>query len=383
MLDLVARSRLLYFAVHRIVKMLKRKSFFYANHYNIVVLNPLNVCVFQTKGYPSHNSSKTSYRRSQRSGFVSLMLFAASLFTPYSAVFAEAELVFKSNFAGNVSTEEAYTSIKSLTGTDTETGYSWSDLSSNPIIDYWKLQYVANAPYDEWVNTEILPNFKGQNDVLHLEVKGNDPYKSAITRNELQIFPRSEVEDDLQVYIKYLMYLPPYVDGIDFNGGSYINMLELKDRPTAEIDGFSWRFNVNIRMKDQVTPYWHLKKEYKTVGRTTFDDGSLANHNVPVPIGEWFTVELFFKKDVKDGRIWFAINGSTVFDYSGRTLHPDPDKVKGVQFLAPFKNYRGSGHSYPYSQYYSNIEVWTDIPPKASVSSMPSTPTGITLDVIK
>jgi hypothetical protein len=58
---------------------------------------------------------------------------------------------------------------------------------------------------------------------------------------------------------------------------------------------------------------------------------------VPVPVGEWFLLEVFWKLGVTDGRLWGAANGKTFVDYRGRT-----QKDSSLYVWWPFKIYVGT-----------------------------------------
>ena len=58
---------------------------------------------------------------------------------------------------------------------------------------------------------------------------------------------------------------------------------------------------------------------------------------VPVPVGEWFLFEVFWRQDPRDGRLWAAADGKTIVDYQGQT-----QKDSAVWVWWPFKVYGGT-----------------------------------------
>lgn len=317
--------------------------------------------------------------------FNGLLLAALVFFFQGQIVHAAGTLLFKSNFSSGVSTSNVYDGTGGggrLTGVDQETGFDWGDWSDNPLFASTNFQYVALDPYQDWVSTRKVSSFQGRSNVLLMEVKGNAP-RSSRTRNEMMFKPYSS--NNFKVYMRYWMYLPAnYVDNIDLSQESHNNILESKQK---RLSGYtnnngSWRFNIFID-QDGTTPYWRLKMEHQDVstGNSIREGSILSNRNVPVPLGRWFLVEHFFKQHATDGRVRYSIDGKVVFDFKGRTQHPT--EPKRVDFISPFKNYRGNGHQYPFAQYYDDIEIWSDLPDTNSgeTQTTPAAPTGVAINL--
>ncbi len=78
------------------------------------------------------------------------------------------------------------------------------------------------------------------------------------------------------------------------------------------------------------------------------------NRDVPVPVGEWIDVEIFWKRGKgKDGRVWLCINGKTAIDYHGKTKIKDP-----IRIIMPYTNYS----SRAIDQWIDNVEIWDNFP---------------------
>jgi hypothetical protein len=103
------------------------------------------------------------------------------------------------------------------------------------------------------------------------------------------------------------------------------------------------------------------------------------NSGVPIPIGEWFTLETFIKAgDASTGRVWIAItrdgeSRQVLFDESGYTYRSD-DTAPAIDDWAFFKCYVAPDHAReaaragrPYSHYYDDIEFWTNPPSYVSM----------------
>ncbi|MCB1121327.1 MAG: DUF1961 family protein, partial [Verrucomicrobiae bacterium] len=127
----------------------------------------------------------------------------------------------------------------------------------------------------------------------------------------------------------------------------------------------NWRTNVTMRTQDNGKLAWRFQRQTVQPERITTQE--LINEGAPIPYDRWFFVEMFWKWG-KQGRIWFAVDGETIFDEWGKFEHPD--NPLGLKFWALFKNYRGfewydadlSNGDETYHQY-DDLELWTDFPP--------------------
>ena len=74
---------------------------------------------------------------------------------------------------------------------------------------------------------------------------------------------------------------------------------------------------------------------------------ALKNHEIKLPIGEWFLVEVYIKEGgAETGRFVFRIRTAdggrhTVFDRTGFTHHPENPTPDGIRFFHPMKMYMG------------------------------------------
>ena len=98
-------------------------------------------------------------------------------------------------------------------------------------------------------------------------------------------------------------------------------------------------------------------------------DDWYATENIPVPIGEWFDLEVFWRYgNESTGRVWAKVNGTLVADHKGRTQHPD-DPL-GIDYWAIFKNYADvpdwGGTT---KQWIDDVEIWSDEPEETTPRS--------------
>jgi len=299
-----------------------------------------------------------------------LIILAAEFSSPVFST--EPVLIFSSGFEGVEVTpgnwRDADANRHYLTGTDRETGYDWEN-SWAPYLEDSFFQYciVKDADRDIHVTTQIQenphPSKEGPNHVLYIGVKGDDPKHKAMTRNELNLYANDTFT---QAYGRYWMkYHPDMEERIQHP--TWIMVMEWKEPPDPLVKtggSNNWRANVTLQTFEDGSLAWQfLRQEVKP---QRISEQSILNRAAPIPFGEWFLVETFWRWG-KDGRIWYAINGETIFDQHGRFEHQD--NPLGLQFWAPFKNYRGkdwydddltNGDESWFI--YDDFEVWSDFP---------------------
>lgn len=124
------------------------------------------------------------------------------------------------------------------------------------------------------------------------------------------------------------------------------------------------RHAVNIG-KDAGSDKWHfLVRQQRPEGNTVWES---IKKEISVPIGEWFTFEVFFKYHETDGEFFVAVtrdNGlrQVAGHLKGRTKY---DIL--LNNTTPFKFYHNSDYiarsSGGIHQYYDDFEIWSDYPP--------------------
>jgi hypothetical protein len=297
---------------------------------------------------------------------LSTLSFGASEETP--------RLVFRSGFeAGTHIVSESAGPNRGrhrLAGVDHATGYDWREsLSRAGLTDDAFFQYVISSheiPGD-FVTTEVreMNGPSGQpTQVLYLGVKGDDPAAPALSRNEYDIHPKLAWR---QGYARYAMFIHP-----DFlqkaPDDAWVMVMEWKEprAPGVSTGGTNnWRANITLQRRSGAPFAWQFLRQ--EVQPTRQDEQKIVHATAPVPVGRWFTVETFWRWG-RGGRIWFAVDGQTVFDEFGRFEHAI--NPLGLKFWALFKNYRGlnwydadlsNGDETWFA--YDDVEIWSDFPP--------------------
>lgn len=198
---------------------------------------------------------------------------------------------------------------------------------------------------------------------LYMSVTGDYPGDKATTRNEFSIFgPISSSQGYARHWMKYPADLVDH-----YPPGSWRMLMEWKepDRGTGRTEHGgtnNWRMNINLRW-DKVfgQPYWMVQGQQVQPLRQ--NEWTFEDRRTPVPQGEWFLVEVFWRKHPVRGRLYFAVNGEEICDYQGRTEHAaNPLPLK---FWSVFKNYHGRDwlEKGPTGQWVDDLEIWSDFPP--------------------
>lgn len=274
----------------------------------------------------------------------------------------QGNLLFKSGFEGNINIIPFDGNKETISGTDSETKFSWdTDLPAEKAQFLYLTGNESPKPYVEnRIERVIGPDGKLTN-ALYMEVKKDYSSDNLITRNEFQLFLSPELQ---QSYISYSMKLQDNDLDAWPNKDAWRVFMEWKE---PGIDHSSegtnnYRFNLSINA-DREQIHWSGKTQQVQPSR--LDEWSAHNKEVSVPLGEWFDIEVFWRKgDEDEGRLWFAVNGEEIFDFHGRTQHAK--RPQDLMFWSIFKLYTGQdalqiGSVY---QWIDDVEIHSDFPKK-------------------
>jgi len=170
-----------------------------------------------------------------------------------------------------------------------------------------------------------------------------------LTRNQYNLLWDATFK---QAYARYWMKFQPDLNAVMPNN-SWRNLMEWRESG----DDYRWSLYV-IRSHKGGPLFWEVEAQLGVLGNSPVD-WRIVNTDVPVPIGEWFLLEVFWRHSGDDGRVWVAINGKTIADHSGRNK-----KDSNLNKWNIFKVYTGEnsldgGTAY---QWIDDFEIDTDIP---------------------
>jgi hypothetical protein len=282
-----------------------------------------------------------------------------------------AQLLFKSGFESGVTLTPYFPENtiwrRNITGTDSTTGFTWPGDLPGERTPIFQFVLGKEARFEDFVATKIetVPGRDGKpTKAMFFEVINDDPDFVSLTRVEYMYWPPPEHD---QCYVKYWMKLQE--DFLDVIGTTdkpvwrlFMECKEPKRLPGKQ--NYDYRWNLHIyKDGDTGKPYFVINAEQGNPEHIRHFD--IRNKDVPVPIGEWFKVEYFWKHHVSNGRFWLKINDVLIGDHKGRLSHPDGHN-KTAAFHSFMKLYVGRGWFHGGNTaraWIDDIEIRTD-PPK-------------------
>ncbi len=241
-----------------------------------------------------------------------------------------------------------------LSGTDAGSNYSWPIGGDEFVVDLQRAPYFfmlidvdKTLPQPDAYMLNGLREAKGYlgkpTRVLNMTVQ-NGP---GISQNWLYLNPAAEVK---ALYYRFRMRLPD-------------DLLQTLEDPGWRSIAFFKSVSTDYRIEPAMyrrgnALFWSVKGDHQPGGKGTPLQtfwGPIDNHDVPVPVGEWFTVEIYWNRGAgADGRYFWSVDGYAVADYHGPIKRKNPiDRVGLFGIYA-----KGS----PQSQWVDDLEIW-DAPP--------------------
>lgn len=293
-------------------------------------------------------------------------------------------LLLKSGFENGVSISG---DLINISGSDVA-GYSWTDVKE--WVSSTRFQYIVQSTplqeYQESVIEKAIGPKGNETKVLRLINKKNDPATSSTSRTEFSFYGKSGPDEYKEGYVRYWLKLQDNLpELVDLSTDSpWYMIMEWKEpnsgirnsasecEAIGEKPGGSNNYRINInafRYANSTDLYWQINGEHPQPCRAR--EWTYINQTIKVPLGEWFLVEAYMKKDISQGRLYFAVNGEVILDtdvyrpegFTGRTQHAT--NPMRLHFWSAMKNYHDMrwNSQGPVSQWYDDIELWSSFPP--------------------
>ena len=285
-----------------------------------------------------------------------------------------ANLLFWSGFEGAVALAkptDCYGNgcFQDIGGSDSATGYSWPVKLMNGDSRFQLISNSTTYPspdtIGDWMYNEVQSAVgpKGNTTrVLYSEVKqsgccGTDGQGGGSTQDALHLLPGGEMPD---VYIsKWMKFQPNLAENLKA-GGPWRVVFEFKEGGGSVGGGGAFRGILSVVYRTEMSaPQWQVTWDNDANGGLPLQRFWRAeNASLPVPIGEWFKLEVFWHR-AKDntGRVWFAVNGKVIDDHYGPTIGVNNTPVGRI-----FVNQVYTGAPYPIYQWTDDIQVWKGWP---------------------
>jgi hypothetical protein len=241
---------------------------------------------------------------------------------------------------------------QSINGKDTSTGFTWPPVVNSSTANFQLLanptsgSVDATSVYNYMKNSfQTVTGHKGtQTQALYQQV---DQMGGGSTQDPYIILPSSDVKD---LYISYWAKFQP---DMLTKGNGFRALFEFK---TTDTD---YRLSL-CAMVSNGTAYWRALGDGYVPSYQTF--WQVNNTSVPVPVGQWFKVELFWHRSTaSDGRAWMAINGQVIADHAGANMGPNKSPINRIMV-----NQLYAASSYPIYQWIDDLQVWSTFPTATS-----------------
>ncbi len=178
---------------------------------------------------------------------------------------------------------------------------------------------------------------------------GTSPQGNGSTQDPYQILPGADVKE---MYISQWMMLQPDLVS-KMSGNNWRDLFEWKSTDTD--------FRVQLAIKSSGSSlFWMVNADSYVPSYHEF--WRVNNTSVPVPVGQWFKLEVYWKRSSgSDGRVWMAVNGQVLADHSGSTVGPNGSPLNRIMV-----NQLYAGTSYPIYQWVDDVQIWSTFPTAAS-----------------
>ncbi len=158
-----------------------------------------------------------------------------------------------------------------------------------------------------------------------------------------------------EAYISKWVYLPPDLATTVMSSPTWIDLFEWKTP-----DPIDYRFQVAIQNYSGGAPHWMTIGDAYAPSYTEF--WRVYADNVPVPLGRWFKLEVYWKRaNDASGRFWAAVDGQVILDHSGPNYGVRADHIDRVMVHQVY-----TGGNYPFTTTIDDLQVWNGWPAASS-----------------
>jgi len=260
---------------------------------------------------------------------------------------------------------------QSVTGTDSNTGSTWP-----PSINGGSAQFQMIANSSSGSTTSNIGNYisnqiqtmtghtGAQTQAMYSEIlqsgccgTNSQANSGGSTQDPYIIQPSSDVKD---MYIsEWVMLQSDLVQKM--SAGTWRDLFEWKTSDSTGSSGTGPDFRVELTIATYGgTPYWFMSGNGYVPTYTEY--WRINNTSVPVPIGKWFKLEVFWHRSSgSDGRVWMAVNGQVIGDHYGSNVGPNGSPINRIMMTQLY-----SGGTFPISQWLDDVQIWSTFPTAAS-----------------
>jgi hypothetical protein len=277
-------------------------------------------------------------------------------------------MLFRSNYESGVSLSaptDCYSNgcWQDVFGTDSSTGNAWP-----PFAGQSRFQLLVNGPTQptpatvgNYMFNDLRP-VVGHNgnttQVLYQEIDqsgccGTASQGGGSTQDPLMLLPASEPGD---LYASYWVKFQPDMIDKMHAGDAWRDIFEFKTLEDA--NGYDMRFSVMITAYNGTPPVWKVYLDAKSPVQKDYYDFSRSG--VAVPVGQWFKLEVYCHRATAGGRVWAAVNGQVIGDFTGQTMGDNNAPIDRIMLHQLY-----SGSTYPIYQWIDDVQIWNRFPTAA------------------
>ena len=283
-----------------------------------------------------------------------------------------ANILFKSNFGPGVTVEEPhgyYTNGKGawqlITGTDQETGFSWPITAFDATWSPMQLitsEIISSSTIGDHIHNEIRevvgPDGNNTHELFqNVKIKGPVPKWDA--QDPLMIHRPWTKGDVDEIYYTYWHKNSSDLKNNLSRGGASIVQSQFKTGGYLNKWHGDYRISTYVAKDNQGELYWRTKGDNVANGPwSRVDYWVEENHEVAVPVGEWFKYEVYWKRsDGDDGRHWVAVNGEVVTDHHGPNMGDEGLPITRIMLTSQY-----TGGLAPVEGHTTGLEIWDSFP---------------------
>ena len=275
-------------------------------------------------------------------------------------------MLFRSNYESGVSftaPTDCYPNgcWQDVFGTDSSTGNTWPP----PFAGQSRFQLLVNSgsqPSPATVGSYMFNDLRpvvGHNgnttQVLYQEIDqsgccGTAGQGGGSTQDPLMLLPAAEPGD---LYASYWVKFQPDMADKMHAADAWRDIFEFKTLEDA--NGYDMRFSVMITGFNGTPLVWKVYLDAKSPVQKDYYDFSRSG--VPVPVGQWFKLEVYCHRARTGGRVWAAVNGQVIGDFTGQTMGDNNAPIDRIMLHQLY-----SGSTYPIYQWVDDVQIWNQFP---------------------
>ncbi|MBN1672336.1 MAG: hypothetical protein JXR37_14950 [Kiritimatiellae bacterium] len=256
-------------------------------------------------------------------------------------------------------------------GLDKSTGYRWpDDALPGAGGGRFNLSVLSENPEKyATVTAELTDGPHGtETRALRMRVIEDDPKTGSGTRvGYSQHVPE-------QMYSRYWLRLPANLHEIMNRKGDWWLISEWRGgRGKDNEHKGDHRLSINMEYSEEnggVTWLCHTQQRVQKDGQWKWVKLWEEVSAVRPVAGRWFLYELYYRRHRTEGRVWIAMDGQVVCDYTGRTMTDQP--LSGFELMKCYPGRRlYKDKPQTVEQWIDDVQIWSDFPPRTG----PITPT--------